>query len=576
MTTTLSSSPGGHSTITQGSSAATRDGLVKAKRGNRLVMLFFPAVVLVGGLAWAVSSMVGQVGSTQAVDGFLVAPRSFNVVLNEKGELQAAQSTDVVCEVEGRSTIIYLIPEGAAVKEGDLLVELASDEIEKRIRQEELKEANAIVAFDAAKTELDIQRDMNESDIRKAELKIELRQLALNKYQKGDWEQSLKDANIEIERATIALEQKTEDYEAAKKLLAKDFMTQIAYNTKEFDFRKAQWDLEKAKKSLEVLSTYTHVADLRQRESDLAEAKKERDRTIKNADAEEAKKVGALEGNRKELALTEDELAKLREQKAKCKIYAPTQGFVVYFSGGGRYFMMGDNQIKEGASVHERQTLLSLPDTSEMIVKVRVHEANTDKLQLGQTAVVTVEGLPGQRFSGKVSKIAVLADSQNRWLNPDLKEYETEVKLDSTDATLKPGVTAHVEILVESVTDKIAIPVQSVYTRGGRRYVFSGNRGAASPIEIKLGAIGTEWAEITEGLSGGETILLAFSDEHKRLAPDLPPLAGSKSTAKDITMGAHGGLKKPSEKAKMGRGKGPGGKSGHAGGGKYKTTNSSG
>jgi hypothetical protein len=80
MTTTLSSSPGGHSTITQGSSAATRDGLVKAKRGNRLVMLFFPAVVLVGGLAWAVSSMVGQVGSTQAVDGFLVAPRSFNVV----------------------------------------------------------------------------------------------------------------------------------------------------------------------------------------------------------------------------------------------------------------------------------------------------------------------------------------------------------------------------------------------------------------------------------------------------------------------------------------------------------------
>ena len=204
---------------------------------------------------------------------------------------------------------------------------------------------------------------------------------------------------------------------------------------------------------------------------------------------------------------------------------------MVYFSGGGRHFMMGDNQIKEGASVHERQTLLSLPDTSEMIVKVRVHEAKTDKLQLGQTAVVTVEGMPGRQFSGRVSKIAVLADSQNRWLNPDLKEYETEIKLDPTDVPLKPGVTAHVEILVESVTDKLAIPVQSVYTRGGRRYVFSGNRGDASPIAIKLGAIGTEWAEITEGLSGSETILLAFSDEHKRLIPDLIPLSGSARTA---------------------------------------------
>ena len=575
MTTTLSSSPGGHSTIAQGSSAATRDGLVKTKRGNRIVMLFVPAVVLVGGLAWAASSLMGHSGSTLVADGFLVKPRSFNVVLKEKGELQASQSADVVCEVEGRSTIIYLIAEGAAVKKGDMLIELASDEIEKRIRQEELKEANAIMVYDAAKTELEIQRDRNESDIRKADLKIELRQLALNKYQKGDWEQSLKDADIEIERATIALEQNTDDYEAAKKLRAKDFMTQTDYKRAEFDFKKAEWDLEKANKALEVLTTYTHVADLRQRESDLAEAKKERNRTAKNAKAEEAKRVGSLEGNRKELALTTDELGKLRAQKEKCKIYAPTQGFVVYYSGGGRHFMMGDNQIKEGASVHERQTLLSLPDTSEMMVKVRVHEAKTDKLQLEQVAIVTVEGMPGQRFSGRVSKIAVLADSQNRWLNPDLKEYETEIRLDPTDSPLKPGVTAHVEILVESVTEKLAIPVQSVYARGGRRYVFSGNRGGASPIAIKLGAIGTEWAEITEGLSGGETILLAFSDEHKRLAPDLPPLTGSARTAKGMKGGGHGGPKKPSGKKMMDRGKKPGGKSGHAGGGKYKTKKSS-
>ena len=130
---------------------------------------------------------------------------------------------------------------------------------------------------------------------------------------------------------------------------------------------------------------------------------------------------------------------------------------------------------------------------------LRVHEAKTDKLRLGQLAKITVEGLPGHEFTGKVTKIGVVADTQNRWLNPDLKEYETEITVDPTDVPLKPGVTAHVEILVETVGDSLAVPVQAVYAKSGRRYVFREHRGETVPIEVQLGAIGTEWAEVTEG-----------------------------------------------------------------------------
>ena len=34
-------------------------------------------------------------------------------------------------------------------------------------------------------------------------------------------------------------------------------------------------------------------------------------------------------------------------------------------------------------------------------------------------------------LTGSVTKIAAVADTQNRWLNPDLKEYETEITLDA-------------------------------------------------------------------------------------------------------------------------------------------------
>ncbi len=503
----------------------------KAQSGRLWFRLFLAVCLIgvVGAVTWALWAWTQNARAVADVSKFTVVPRGFNVVLQEKGELKAARSTDINCEVEGRSTIITLIPEGTAVKEGDLLVELASDEIEDRIRQEELKEANAITAFESAQTELEIQRDQNASDIRKAELEIELKRLELEKYQKGEWEQMLKEHEIAIEQAEINLRRRKEDFAAAEELKAKDFITETEYEEDEFNKIRAEWDLEKAEKAIEVLREYTHVAAQRKREADLDEATKECARVKKNAEAEELKKLRAVEGKKKELDLIQDQLAKLRAQKEKTRITAPTQGFVVYFGGAGRRFFMAEDQIKVGGTVHERQTILSLPDTSEMLVVLRVHEAKTDKLRLGQPAKITVEGLPGHEFTGKVTKIGVVADTQNRWLNPDLKEYETEVAMDPADVPLKPGVTAHVEILVETVENSLAVPVQSVYAKAGRRYVFGEEGGETIPVEVKLGAIGTEWAEIIEGLSSGERILMAFSDEQKRLIPDVGPEPGARA-----------------------------------------------
>ena len=496
-----------------------RVGARRRVRARSVVGTVVAVAAVIGLWRWAPLTRTGPLWG----DGerFTVVPRTFGIVLKEKGELKAAESKDIKCEVEGRSTIISLIEEGTAVKEGDLLVELASDEIEERIRETELKEANAITAYEAAKTELEIQRDKNASDIRKAKLDIELKQLALEKYEKGDWEQARKDAEIAIDQAKILLERRQEDYEASKELFARNFITQTEYKEDEFNHQKAAWDLEKAEHARQVLEQYTHVASLRERQSAVEEATKEFDRVVKNAEAEETRKVRDLEGKQKELELIQDKLAKLRRQKVNCVIRAPGPGFVVYYSEGSRWGSQ-DDQIKEGASVHERQVLMQLPDTSTMIVALRVHEAKTDKLNLGQQAVVSVEGIPGRQFTGRVTKIAVLADTQNRWLNPDLKEYETEILLDPADIALKPGVTAHVEILVDTIRDVLAVPVHAVYTKGRKRYVFrtSGSRDV-EPVEITLGATGTEWAEVSEHLSAGDQILLAFDDEHTRMVPDL-------------------------------------------------------
>ena len=518
-----SSAPGGSSS---GKGSAPQPWR-KTKSSSSKIGWILGAVILVGvgsGIWWIVG--VARAANLDVkADRYTVVRRSFTISLKEKGELKAAKSTQLKCEVEGRSTIIRLIAEGAAVKAGDLLVELASDQINDRIRQQELQLAKADLAYDSAKTELDIQRDRNESDIRKGNLEIELMTLTLEKYVEGDWPQREKDAEIEIERATISLERRGEDYEAAETLRAKEYITKGEYDEDAFNLKKANWDLEKANRSLEILREYTDKTDRRRKESDVEEAKKELERITKNAEAEERKRIGGVEARRKELELIRDELAKLEAQKERCSIYAPAQGFVVYGTGGGgggRHFREED-QIREGATVRERQVLVTLPDTTTMIVVTRIHESKTDRIELGQSVRIYVEGLPDKHFSGTITKIASVADSSNRWLNPDLKEYETEITLAESDPQLKPGATAHAEIFVGQVNDALAIPVQAVFARGSQHFVFKDLGDTTTAVEIGLGATSSEWAQIVDGsIAEQDQILLAFGEREKRLLPDAP------------------------------------------------------
>ncbi|MFQ5461855.1 MAG: efflux RND transporter periplasmic adaptor subunit [Phycisphaerae bacterium] len=482
------------------------------------------SLILILGGGWSLATLTRHDRSTQKDDVFVVTPRSFLVELHEKGELKAAKSVDIKSAVEGRSTIISVIPEGTAVEKGDLLVEIASDQLADKITQEELKEATALSNYEAAKVDLEIQKDRNASDIRKAVLDVKLKNLSLEKYEQGDWAEQQHDAQIKIEEARLSLERAAKDFESAGQLRDKGFYTQIEYEQDEFAHKKAKWELEKAILAKKVLEDYTRKADLAKQESDRDEAVKELERITKNAKSEEQRKTRNLEGKEKELEITRTRLAKLREQFEKCRITAPAPGFVVYYSAGGRYWSSdGSGQIKEGATVYERQILMQLPDTSEMLVTVRIHEAKTDKIKLGQSAIIEVEGIPEKQFSGKVTKIAVVADTQNRWLNPDLKEYETEITLDPTEVPLKPGVTAHCRILVEEVVDKLAVPVQAVYSKAGHNFVFKSQGATVEPVEIELGSVAAEWAQITKGIQEGDPVLLAFTDDHLRLISDLSP-----------------------------------------------------
>jgi len=477
----------------------------------------------VGGIALVALVMLG-VAFTRAVRPGVqsditiheVRPISFPVTLKEKGEVKAKKSVDVKCQVDGRSTIIWLIPEGTTVKEGDLLVELASEDIDEAIktRQNEVERLKAEVV--AAESNYEIQLDENESKIRKAELKLKLAKLELEKYLKGDYQKNLQEAELARDQAEYALTRAKDDHETSKKLHTQHYITDAALKDDAFAKYKAEVELEKAKLALEILQTYTHEASSEQKESDVTEADKELARTKKEAEAQEALRKANLESKKNQLELATDRLEEKQEQKANCKIHAPAPGLVVYANVN----WWRDTRIEEGAEVHKRQTLIELPDPAVMQVIVKVHESKKDKIKVGQRAMVTVEGVPDETFTASVTQIAPLADQAHRWLNPDLKQYRTEITLDKADRRLTPNATAEAEIVVDYMEDVLAVPIQAVYGFGGEQYVFVKDGGDTIPSKVKLGASSTEYAQVLEGVQPGQRIMMTISDEVKQMLVD--------------------------------------------------------
>lgn len=455
---------------------------------------------------------------TQDIQLFDVTRRSFPVLLQEKGELKAASTITVRSELEGRSTIIYLVPEGTHVKTGDLLVELASNEIDDKIRDAEIKVATAKAAYEAAEKEFQILKDKNISDIRKAEVTLWLAEQAKEKYVKGDAVQLLNTDQLALEKAKYVLERAQEKLKDSEELYSKGYITRIEKQNDEFEEYQARLELAKAELALKITKDYTIRMAEQEMQSAVDEATKELARTRTSAQAAEAKSAADVAAKESEYRLNSDKLAKLLDQKKKSRILAPADGMVVYYQESS--WRRSEEEIKAGQQVFERQALIELPDTSSMKVEINVHEAKAERLKLGLPATVEIEGFSRKVFTGKVSKIAVLASSRNRWLNPNLREYETEILLDGTFTQLKPGVTARAQIRVADLENVLAVPVQCVFGKRGRYYVFKDQGGEVQPVEVRPGLSSNEYAEIKKGLTEGDAVRMVITDEMKLMLPE--------------------------------------------------------
>ena len=431
---------------------------------------------------------------------------SLTISVSASGNIQSRERVVVSSEVEGRTTILSLVDEGVQVEEGDLLIELDASSLEENKVDQQIRVMNSEAAFIRAREQLAIVKNQSAADVSRAELDYRFAQLNLTKYVEGEYPQELQRAEADINLADEELQRAADKLEWSQRLADEGYLTLMELQADELAARRASIDLKLAQGKLGLLQEYTHQQQLEELESEVQQKEMALERVRLRASADIVQAEADYRAKTSEYERQEDRLERIEEQIKKCRLTAPADGMVVYVTTGGR--RGAEEPLREGQEVRERQELIYLPTAAAMMAEVRIHESSLRKVASGLPAVVEVDAVPGREFTGRVHRIGLLPDAQHSWLNPDLKVYSTEVHIDGTADSLRPGMNCRAEIIIDELDDVVYVPLQTVVRVGREALVYVAEEREYRPRVVEIGQDNNRMVHIVDGLERGEKVLL--------------------------------------------------------------------
>ena len=331
----------------------------------------------------------------------------------------------------------------------------------------------------------------------------------------------LKDAVL-IAEAEYALQKKA--YDGAVRLADEGYLTANELEQKKITFEKGENTLDSAKANLELFKAYDLQKTAEQYLLDYEKALLELARVRGDALAELSDRISDLEWARRRHQIERDQLQDLYTQLSNCVIRAERPGLVVYGDGSEEWDR--NEIIREGATVRERQAIITIPDLRQMALTVRIHESQIKRVSVGQPAVVVVDAEPDRPVHGRVTKVAVLPDSENQRFNPDQKVYRTTIAIKGMHQWLKPGMNAQAEIIVNELEDVVYFPLHAIFPHGTGQgcYVRTGLGQELRTVEVI--DYNNRFVAVASGVEPGEQVLLDPPRDRPPPRPTASSLAG--------------------------------------------------
>ena len=212
-------------------------------------------------------------------------------------------------------------------------------------------------------------------------------------------------------------------------------------------------------------------------------------------DAEEALDDGRNGASEEELIIAQTRVTVAQATLDQARLVAPFNGVIT------------DMDVLEGDLVSQGTEAFRIHDLSMLFVDLSISEVDIQQVQVGQEATLTFDALPDVEYTGVVTKIGMAATIAQGVVN-----YPVTVQITNADASIFPGMTAAVSIVVEKVENVLVVPNQALRTTNGQRTVTVLFEGQQISVPVTVGLTSDSMSVVSSSqLREGDTVVLNTS-----------------------------------------------------------------
>ena len=430
------------------------------------------------------------------------------------------------------------VDEGDQVEKGALMFALDPTENKKRV------------------SEMTLTLKLREASVQEARAELAEAETKLaERREKGEVPAEVREAQLTVRKSSLSVEQSQARSQNAKSkakrarlLFDKGLGTEVEVEAADSELRVSKLQLQLSEKDLQLARDSLEIK-------------------VENAarDLRELEKAALLTKLRLERGETDRDIARLnltgaKEDLAKTRIVAPISGIVT-----ARNINSGEN-VTRNDSQNQAATHYIISDFSHMYIYADVDEGDITKVKPEQRVEVRVAALgDDQVLRGRVVSVGNRAAQDGETLY-----FRVRVLIVDAPPTLRPGMTANVEIETKRSDDALCVAIQAVGQRRRRDLsadilgerskgrgsetldvVLVASEGKAEVRLVELGISDGDQVELRAGLSEQDEIIVGPYRELEKLKHGDPvkitsDKRGAKPGARRDGQGAERAHSKPS------------------------------
>ncbi|MFZ0960989.1 MAG: efflux RND transporter periplasmic adaptor subunit [Terriglobia bacterium] len=316
-----------------------------------------------------------------------------------------------------------------------------------------------------------LENDDLQAQVEQSRANVQHAQAALERLQNGARPEERAASRAAMNEAQAAADNARLNYQRSQKLFAEGgVISQSVLDQAERDWKMAQARLDSARENYKLVMAPPRSED-----------------------------VAAAQA---ELNLTRAQLAQAQDNYDYSFVHSPVDGVVVK-----RYMNPGESISYESLY----QPIVSVSDTTRLMVRTEIDETDIGKIQIGQRADIRCDAFRGQTFHGHVVRLSgglgpkkIQTDNPTEKIDMDVLESFVEV---DPGTPLRVGLRVDVYIELARKDNVLVVPLQAVELQEGVATVHVKTGTGIELRKVRLGAQDGLNIEVADGLHEGEELV---------------------------------------------------------------------